>query len=364
MIPLFKPYMPKELPELNSILYSEKLSYGKWGKLFELKIAEYLSNDHVVFLNSFNSAMLVALETMNLKSGDEIIASPMGCLASSQPFVTKGLKVVWADIDPLTGTLDPDDVQKRITKDTKAVFHNHFCGYPGYVDEINSICRKHGIYIVDDAIEAFGSEYGDKKIGNTGSDVTIFSFQTIRLPNTLDGGALIFSNEELYNKAKLIRDYGIDRLKFRDEFGEINPDLDISIPGYGALPGEVNSYIGLRQMDEIDTLLDIQQKNAKIWDNGLNAILDIFEIQSLKFNIKSKPNYWIYGILSENKKDDMIRIRELGYYTSGVHQNNGIYSIFGTKHELKGVSKFNEKFLAIPCGWWMNNDFNMKRNDT
>ena len=100
----------------------------------------------------------------------------------------------------LTGTLDPESVKQKITSKTKVIFHNHFCGYPGYIDEINSVGQDYGIPVVDDAIEAFGSEYKGKKIGNTGTDVTIFSFQAVRLPTTIDGGAIIFKDKTLYEK--------------------------------------------------------------------------------------------------------------------------------------------------------------------
>jgi len=129
MIPLYKPYMTNELPELNAILHSGSLTYGKYGKDFELVLKEYLEVKHLTLVNSFNSAALVALFSLGIKSGDEVIASPMACFASNQPFVTIGAKVVWADIDPTSGTLDPLSVKNKTTPNTKAIFHNHFCGY-------------------------------------------------------------------------------------------------------------------------------------------------------------------------------------------------------------------------------------------
>ena len=151
---------------------------GSGGKLFEQKLGEYIGESRITVVNSYNSAMLIALAVIGVKPGDEIIASPMSCLASNQPFATQNLKVVWADIDPKTGTLDPESVKSKISPKTKAIFHNHYCGYPGYIDEINQIGKEKGIIVVDDAIEAFGSEYMGKRIGNTGTDITIFSFQT------------------------------------------------------------------------------------------------------------------------------------------------------------------------------------------
>ena len=111
--------------------------------------------------------------------------------------------------------------------------HNHFCGYPGFIDEINVIGKEYGISVIDDCIEAFGSEYKGRKLGNCGTDITIFSFNAVRIPNTIDGGAIIIHNKDLLKQAVLIRDCGIDRSIFRDELGEISPLCDITVTGNG-----------------------------------------------------------------------------------------------------------------------------------
>ena len=152
MIPLFKPYMPANLPELEPILHSGNLGYGNWGRLFENTVREFVGCEEVLATNSYNSAALVLIETLGLKPGDEFIASPMTCLASSQPFFTQRLKVKWADIDPSTGTMDPSSVKSLVTSQTKAIYHNHFCGYVGYENDINDIAHSNGIPVVDDAI--------------------------------------------------------------------------------------------------------------------------------------------------------------------------------------------------------------------
>lgn len=351
MTPLFKPYMPSELPELDTILHSGALAYGKWGKLFEQKLGEYIGESRILTTNSYNSAMLVALVVIGVKPGDEIIASPMSCLASNQPFATQNLKVVWADIDPKTGTLCPESVKSKVSSKTKAIFHNHYCGYPGYIDEINQIGKEKGIVVVDDAIEAFGSEYKGKRMGNTGTDMTVFSFQTVRLPNTIEGGAIAFNSDDLYQKAILIRDYGIDRTKFRDELGEISLACDISLPGYGATLSDVNSYIGVLQMQKIEELIQIQRKNAVSWENLIQSKINNYEL--VNANSDQKPNYWVFGLLSSDKIALIKQFREEGFYASGVHLPNTYYSVFKNRETLPGVDEFYSKFIAIPCGWWI-----------
>ena len=352
MIPIFKPYMPENITSgIEDILYSDKLSFGNKGKEFEEKLASYIGNDKVLTISSYNQALLIVLATLGLKPGDEIIASPVSCLASNQPFVVKGLKVVWADINPLSGTLSVDDVRSRITSKTKAIFHNHYCGYLGEIEAMNALGKEFGIPVIDDCIEAFGSELNGEKTGNLGTDITVFSFQTVRLPNTIEGGALVFNNQEMFEKAKMIRDYGIDRTSFRNELNEINPDCDIKLEGYGALMGEMNSYIGIKQLENLDSLIKKQRTNAVFWGDKIQKEKNL---KSLSPAVNSIPNRWVYGVLAKNKIDTIKKYREKGFYSTSVHINNNIYSIFGNKTNLNGVNEFINHFVALPCGWWFN----------
>lgn len=349
MVPLYKPYMPN-LPEMDAILHSGALAYGNYTKIFEEKLCNYFGVPYLLVTTSFHLAISVALTAMGLKPGDDIIASPMACLASTQPYLSYGLNVNWADVNPKTGTLNPESVEHSITKETKAIIHNHFCGYPGYIDEINAIGRRHGIPVIDDGIECFGSEYHGMKIGNCGTDVTIFSLTAVRFCNCIDGGVVIFKDKDLYEKGLRIRDCGIDRTRFRDELGEIRTDCDIDLVGYSATMSNVNGYIGSKQMDEIENLLNKHRVQAEKWRK-------IYDCQSTVIPIyreNCKPNYWVYGLLTDDKIETIKGFRKLGYYASSVHIRNDIYSAFGKQDvELPGVEEFNKKFVALPCGWWM-----------
>lgn len=346
--------MPNNISnDLDKILYSGKLAFGEIGANFEKKLSNYLGHKNVLTVSSYNQAILIILSTLGLKPGDEVIASPVSCLASNQPFLIKELKVIWADVEPNTGSLCVESVKKNISGKTKAIFHNHYCGYLGRIKEINALGKTYGIPIIDDCIEAFGSELNGNKTGNLGTDITVFSFQTVRLPNTIDGGALVFEDDFLFEKAKKIRDYGIERSNFRDELNEINPLCDIKLEGYGALMSEINSCIGIKQMDSINSLLDSQRANAKRWEQKLS---DNIDIERLKPNDSTNPNYWVFGVLAKNKIEAIKHFRSEGYYATSVHINNNIYSVFNNKIELKGVSEFMSKFFALPSGWWVSNE--------
>lgn len=349
MIPLYKPFMP-EVPLVNEILHSGQLAYGKYGKEFERKLKDFIGVENLITTNTFNMSILVALSTLGVKSGDTVVASPMACLASTQPLLSMGIKVLWADVEPSTGTLSPDSVKKIAESKPNAIIHNHFCGHVGFVDEINSIGKDYDTPVIDDCIEAFGSEYKGKKMGNVGTDVTVFSFGPVRIPNTLDGGAVIFKDKNLYDKSLLVRDAGIDRSRFRDELGEINPECDITMIGHSATMDEVSSYIGIQQMENVSWILSKQRVNAEGWNK---IDLAQYGLESIA-NLHSNPNYWVYGTLAKNKRNTILELRQKGYYASGVHINNNRYSVFGEGSVLTGVEKFYNSFIALPSGWWVN----------
>jgi len=350
MIPLYKPYMPAILPELDTILHFGTLSYGKWAREFEKKLAEYIGVKYVLYTNTYGLAWQVLFRTLGLEPGDEVISTPMSCLQSTMPMAQFGLNTVWADIDSRYGILDPDSVRSKITDKTRLIINYHFCGYPGYIDEINALAKEKGIYVIDDCIEAFGAKYKGKRLGNVGTPLSIFSFQTVRLPNTIEGGALVFEDEALFKKAIVIRDLGIDRSAFRDQNGEISADCDISIPSVNATPSDVNGYIGCCQMEVIDDLLQRQADNAKKWKNRL---LDMPSFRGFIERDEIIPNYWICGILSSRKEEDMAYFKNNGYMCSSVHLPNSYYSVFGKQDMPKGVADFYGKFIALPSGWWM-----------
>lgn len=360
MIPIFKPYMPDGvISEIEQNLYSGKLAYGEYSKKFEREIGTYIGNENFISTTTFNHSLLILLSALGLKEGDEIIASPVSCLASNQPFAIKGLKVNWVDIDPSTGSVCLDDLKRKINIKTRAVFVNYYCGFIGQAKEIYDIVKKYELPLIDDAIEAFGSLYNGSMVGNLYADATVFSFQTVRLPNTIDGGGISFKNKDLFAKAILIRDYGIERQSFRDSNNEISSKCDIKLEGYGALMSEINAIIGCKQIGSLNTLISKQRENAKEWDSVLR---DTIGIKPLLITDCTVPNYWVYGVLAKDKLDTILKFRDKGFYATSVHINNNIYSVFNNKEELKGVNEFMNHFVALPCGWWVNQEEITKYN--
>ena len=357
MIPLYKPFIPK-VPKLHEILNSGKLAYGTYGAKFELSIKTFIGNENVITTNSFNLAILIALKALGLKPGDKIVASPMACLSSSQPLLNYGLEVIWADIDPETGTISPESFENLIVKySPSAIMHNHFAGYLGKIEEINKLAKNYNLLTIDDGIEGFGSEYGGFRLGNLESDATVFSFSAVRLPNVLDGGAVAFRKKETYEKSIILRDAGINRSLFRLENGEINPKTDVLLNGYSATLDELRSYIGYSQMKYLPNLIKRQRINALKWEKKVN---EIDFLKPLKVINNSNPNYWIYGLLIDPNMDKNKAIdffKQKGFKASGVHIDNSIYSVFKNQFNnraLPGVKEFQSRFVGVPSGWWLD----------
>jgi dTDP-4-amino-4,6-dideoxygalactose transaminase len=353
MIPLFKVFMPNEVSMgIADVLNSGQLAYGTHTKDFETKLREYIGNENTLAISG--NSVLFALRLLGIKAEDEVIVSPMSCLMTTQPIAVTGAKVVWADIDPMTGSLDPEDVKSKITPKTKAIVHYHWAGYPGYIDEINTVAKEHGIYVIEDATESFGAEYDSKKLGNNGTDIVCYSFTPVRLPNAIDGGGVAFKNKELFEKAILIRDLGIDRSKFRDSLGEISEFCDITFTGDSATLNNVSSYVGGSQIDYLDQLYTIQRENAKKWQEYFS---DNKYISLLNTRNNTNPSYWAFTILTNNRDELLIEFREKGFHASKMHLRNDLYSVFkSSAKDFKGINDFSKRQLNLPCGWWVNGE--------
>lgn len=351
MVPIHKVFMPENIESgLSEILHSGQLAYAEYSKTFEEKIRRFIGNDLTIAISG--NSILFALQLLGIKHGDEIIASPMSCLMTTQPAALCNARIIWADVDPNTGTLDPDDVSRKITSKTKAIIHYHWAGYPGYIDEINYIGQNNGIVVIEEASMAFGSEYKNKKIGNTGSDIVCFSFGPVRLPNAIDGAGLSFNNHKLFEKAQRFRDLGVNRVGFRDKLGEISASSDVTDKGMASTLNNVSGYIGLKQMDVLERLLTQQRRNAFSWREKLQQDEGILFLDERN---EIKPNFWVFSFCSTNERDQkLINFRKQGYHSTKLHLRNDNYSVFLPQQNiLKGVDEFSDKQLSIPCGWWL-----------
>src|SRR5262249_39015540 len=158
--------------------------------------------------------------------GGEVITSPVTCVATNMPILAEGAQPVWADIDPATGNIDPEDVRRKVTWETRAIVAVHWGGQPCDLDALNEIGAKYGIPVIEDAAHALGAEWDGQRIGAGTADYSCFSLQAIKHITTVDGGILTTRDRGAAERGRLLRWYGIDRstpgpdARIEDDIGE------------------------------------------------------------------------------------------------------------------------------------------------
>lgn len=351
MIPLFKVHIPSSVDgPLLQTLHSGYITQGPKVDEFEGRLSEFLGTKHTVALNSGTSALTLALRLAGVGPGDEVIATPMTCTATNLPILSLGGKIVFADIDPVSGNISAESIEKLITTKTKAIIFVDWGGMPADLDEIVSIARAHDIKVIEDAAHAFGAEYKGKKVGQI-ADFTCFSFQAIKHITTGDGGLLTCLDPKDYEQAKVLRWFGIDRSKAGLDS---RIDQDIEEYGYKFHMNDLNATIGIVQMDHIDRILKSQRDNAEFYD----LTLDKYFVRQNEGGDR-RSAWWLYTLLLPSKKDrdDFKKYAEdNGVMVNQVHKRNDEYTVFkDAKHKnLDGVDYFADRMVCIPVHWGLS----------
>lgn len=351
MIPLFKVHMPKDTDkELKKVFDSGMITEGIYSDKFEHKFGKFINNKNSCLVNSCTSALTLAYRMCDLQPGDEIIVTPLTCMATNEPAHLMGAKLVWADIDPSTGNICPDSVRKKINKRTKVISAVHWAGQPFEIDEINDIASQYGTRVVEDAAHALGASYKGSKIGSL-SDFTCFSFQAIKHLTTGDGGAITCLSEDDANRIRKLRWFGLDR-----KFAGSKWTQDITESGYKFHMNNINACIGIKQMEYIEEIIRKHKENSLFFDQNINNK----KIEKLKRNEYSESSSWIYTVKAENKYEFQKFLLENGIQSDPVHVRNDKYSVFKEyalkEGSLPGADEFCSKHISIPVGWWLSED--------
>ena len=360
-IPLFKVYMAKEVDgPLLDVIHSGWIGEGPKVEAFEKVLKNYYGNEYISTVNNGTSALHLAYhmslypnEAKGYKTSDdfEIISTPITCTATNTPIIANGARIVWADVDPYTGNIDPKDVENKITNKTKAIVMVHWGGNPCEISAINEIGKKHGIKVVEDAAHAIGMEYKNKKVGNF-SDFTAISLQAIKCITSVDGGILMMKNEEDYKRACLLRWYGIDRTI--REGVDLRCEIDVAEAGYKFHMNDVSAVIGNENFKHLPELRDKARSNAKYYDEVFS---DCEKIRVVPENPDGKSSYWLYTLHVENRDVIMAKLNELGIMSSKVHARNDTHTMFKDFHaDLPNAERFNKTHLCIPVGWWVSKE--------
>ncbi len=347
-IPLFKVFMPEGvLAPLTQVLFSGYVTEGEQVREFEHQLAAYIGNPYVLALNSGTSAIQLSLRLAGVGPGDEVISSPMTCVATNSPVLAAGGTIRWADIDPDTGNIDIRSIERNITKKTKAILYVHWAGDPATIDEINALARSSGLKVIEDAAHAFGAQYKGAKIG-THSDFVCFSFQAIKHITTIDGGAVFCREEKDYVRGKKLRWFGIDRDARRQE---LFWDYNVEEYGYKFHMNNVAAAIGIEQLKYIDQILSAHRRNASVYLEHLQGLPKLRHLKRLQDGTSA---FWIFTMLVDDREAFVQHLRKDGIATSVVHVRNDQYEVFRKfRTVLPGVDAFTSHYISIPCGSWV-----------
>ena len=268
---------------------------------------------------------------------------------------SNGLKIKWVDVDSETCNINLNDLKEKITEKTKALIFVHWGGSPvdlGKVKEIQQYTEeKFGfkLQVIEDSAHAFGAEYNGSKIGTHGN-IGVFSLQAIKHLTTGDGGLIFLPNRELYERAKLLRWYGIDREK-RSNGKDFRMESDIPEWGYKFHMNDINATIGLSNLPYMNGNLEKIRDNAKFYDrelSGLNGVEICLQVPN------SVSAYWLYTIKIKNKIKFIEFMKNKNIMVSQVHNRNDKHScVKDFQVQLPVLDRIEDKIVCIPVGWWI-----------
>lgn len=361
-IPLFKVYMADDVDQaLIDTIHSGYIGEGPRVQEFEDRLKAYFNTPFVTTTNNGTSALHLAYhmainsdskKTYYNNNTNEVISTPITCTATNTPIIANGAKIVWADVNPITGSIDPDDIERKITQNTKAICMVHWGGNPCDIDRINSIAHDHGIKTVEDGAHSMGMMYKGRKLGHS-SDYTVVSLQAIKHVTSIDGGILFSKSEDDYERAKLLRWYGIDRAE--REGVDLRCELDVAEAGYKFHMNDISAVVGMSNFNHVEEILKKHRDNSIYYREafgGYNSIKCVPE------NPDGVSSWWLFTIHVKNRDELMRALGEKGIMTSKVHARNDTHSMFREFYtpDLPGVESFNATHLCIPVGWWVTKE--------
>lgn len=255
MIPYGKQTIEQDdIQAVVDVLKSDFLTTGPKIAEFEQTVADYVGAKYAVAISNGTSALHAACFAAGIEPGDEVITTPLTFAASANCVLYCGGTPVFADVDPKTYNIDPEDIQRKITDRTKAIIAVHFAGQPCDMDAIHSIAREHGLIVIEDGAHALGSVYKGKKVGSM-SDMTTFSFHPVKPITTGEGGMIVTDNEDFYKKMILFRSHGItrdDSMMTRNDGPWFYQQFNL---GYNYRITDIQCALGCSQMKKLDRFL-------------------------------------------------------------------------------------------------------------
>ncbi len=247
------------------------LRSGKWYRggattvmEFEKKYAKLMGVKRCVCTMNGTNALLTAMHVLDIGVGDEIIVSPYTFIATYNVVLGSCALPVFADTDPETFQINPDKIEERITKNTRAIIPVHILGLPAHMDKINAIAKKHNLVVIEDACQAWMAEWKGKKCGSLG-DLGCFSFQNSKHLPIGEGGAVIGNDEELMDRVHSFHNCG-------RPYGSVKRTSSYPIMGTNRRMTEYQAAIGLSQMQRLESDTERRNQNAKYLTSRIKDI--------------------------------------------------------------------------------------------
>ena len=342
MIPLMKILITNDQKEaVLRVLNSGRYILGEENRKLEEKFAEYCGAKYSVALNSGTAALHLALITLGIGKGDEIITVPNTFIATSNVALFVGAKPVFVDINSETYTMDVESIEKSITPKTKAIIPVHLYGHPADMDPIVKIAEKHGLHVIEDACQAHGALYKGKKVGSIG-DIGCFSFYPSKNMTVCgDGGMLVTNDMEIAEKARIIRNQG-------QKVKNVHESL-----GYNMRLSEIHAAIARVQLRYLNKWNEARRRNASIYDLLFKGLGDKI-VRPVEKNW-AKHVYHFYVIRASNRDSlrKYLAEREIEtgiHYPTPVHLQPLYRKLFSFSENMYPVAeKAAKQILSLPC---------------
>lgn len=361
---MFKIFVSREaIKAASDVLSSNFIGQGPITDEFESRLRGYFDHPYINTTNSATSAEHLAFQMLKfpnqytgwrgLTSEDYCLSTPLTCFASHiGPLAGAGLKIKWVDIDPTTLNMDLDDLERKITKETKVINLVHWAGNPNDLHKVKDIQNKTRSMlgfrpeVVEDAAHAFGAKYKGKYIGTHGNLVT-FSLQAIKHLTASDGGLLFSPNPGFHARSRNLRWFGINRDD--PEKLSLRCDQDIVEAGHKFHMTDLNASIGMANLGHIDGILNTHKANAKFYDENLKGVPGL---TLLKRDPDSESTHWIYSILVDHRADFHKWMKECGIACNQVHERTDNHTCMKEfRSHLPNMDKVAGSITNIPVHW-------------
>lgn len=350
-VPLYKVFWDEEDAEAVSRVIRRGAYWAIGPEIaeFEQSVASYIGSKYAVAFNSGTSALHAVLLAYDIKPNDEIIVPSFTFIATSNAPLFVGACPVFADVDDSFG-LDPNDVEKKISKRTRAILPIHYGGSPCRIDELRKIAEKHGLLLIEDAAESIGATLNGQKVGSFG-DSAMVSFCGNKIITTGEGGMIVTDSGETAERLRLVRSHG--RLETEPYF-LTTKTLDYISLGYNWRIPTLSAALGISQMKKLDKVITLRRRNAGYLTSRLQAVshLEIPESPAECFHVYQMYTVKVKGgRKSRDSLKDFLKSQGITtkVYFEPVHLTQFYRERFGYRGgELPVTERLAGEVLTLP----------------